>query len=385
MKPSKEELRNLLKSNSNEETSKKLNVSIRTIQRWRDSYGLSHEIVHIGDHKLTEHQAELLTAWMLGDGSIEYIKNKTQKTRFILKQKSERREYVKFAFNELLPYSSKFSDDNPRNGPVRINGKAVHNNCGPTLYSSFTYTRCCSIFNELRKAWYTEPYNKFSQKIVPDFKMNWKIFSYWFADDGNNSAARRSVILCTNCFLKNDVEKLITIIKRDLNIDSHMLNTRSGPIIVIGAEFYDFVVEQLRSNLKHLECLNSKIYANYVHNYLDYTSSLSNEVIEQLWEDKKNLISVPELCKKYKLSKATLFRIVKKKSLENNEPYPGEFKFTKNDIEYIIKEWNDGAMQKEIAIKYGVSQRLISQIVTKKIYKNYSENVFVRKSKWSNT
>ena len=52
-KPSREELRLLLLSNTNESAAQFLKVGTRTVQRWRDQYGLNQQEVVLNGHTPT--------------------------------------------------------------------------------------------------------------------------------------------------------------------------------------------------------------------------------------------------------------------------------------------------------------------------------------------
>lgn len=374
-KPSKEELRQLLQVGTNEFAAKQLGCHGRTIQRWRDEYGLNQEIVSIGDYQPTSEQMDLLNGWMLGDGSIRYLVE-NRKTLFCFVQKTERKEYVQFVYDSLLPYSSNVKDGEPRNGPKIINGQIIQGE-GPLCYSTRMQTIVSNLFVDLRKKWYLNPYEKRSQKIIPEIKLNWKTFSYWFADDGNNSPARKSVSFATQSFSKNDVEKLIFFIKRDLNLNAWSLNSKTGPIIMTGAKDYHQIVEKLNDNLGHLKCLSSKLNSQYIHDYLKYKSGFDTETVNQIWNLYLGGMSNDNITKQFNISPATLFRIIKKKSLETKTDitHQGEnsssSKLNNEKVKQIIEKWNQGNLtQNEIAKEFSVTQTNVSMIILRKTWKH---------------
>ena len=100
---------------------------------------------------------------------------------------------------------------------------------------------------------------------------------------------------------------------------------------------------------------------------------LSEESLSQLWIDKVNLMKPTELCKKYNISRATLFRELKKKG-----NLPPSRKLTTEDIMNIIAMWNNGKSQSEIARRYEVTQGLISMIVKRKVHQHITNNTYIK-------
>lgn len=378
LKPTKDELANLLKTQTNDEAAITLGVGRRTIQRWRDSYGLSQETVHTGGvSTLTKHQKDLITGWMLGDGSVRW-KPKGQKNMFSFKQMQKRREYVQFVFETLKPFArGKVKDSQPKKGPIQTNGKITQNVSETMVVESNMYTCSSNVFVEMRKQWYEKPYVKKSQKIVPDLNLNWKIFSYWFADDGNNNGTKRTISLATQSFTEGDVDRLIFWLDRDLGVKATRKNY-GGPIIVIGSAYYDLVIGKLRQHLAHLKCLESKLQEAKPHDYKTYESSLTDLQIEQIWSDRLALVPVSELCDKYKISKATLYRVLKKKSLVDDHAFPKGRKLTHNQIEQIVEDWNNGLSQSKIAEKHEVAQTMISFIIRRKSHQEITDKMWIR-------
>lgn len=100
---------------------------------------------------------------------------------------------------------------------------------------------------------------------------------------------------------------------------------------------------------------------------------LSEESVNQLWIDKTNLMKPTELCQKYNISRATLFRELKKKG-----NLPPSRKLTTEDIMNIISLWNNNKSQSEIAKKYDVTQSLISMIVKRKVHQHITNNTYIK-------
>ena len=84
-------------------------------------------------------------------------------------------------------------------------------------------------FKELRQKWYPD-----GKKIVPkDLILNKIVLSFWYQDDGcffkrydGDQIYHNGFRLYTNNFQENDVSFLIEILKRDMNINSKMINKK---------------------------------------------------------------------------------------------------------------------------------------------------------------
>lgn len=379
-KPTREDLAKLLKNHTNLEAARKLGVSGKTVQRWRNEYGLSHEEVQTNGVELNEIQKDLLIAWMLGDGCVRWSP-KSQKNCFSFKQMIERKEYVQFVYDSLLPFSSSIRDSKPAKPRKRCKktGKIVSCDEGKCCLNTMIVTHRSNIFKEMRHQWYADPYLRKSQKIVPDLKLNWRILAYWFADDGNNNAYKKTINLATNSFREEDVDKLICWMKRDLGLEVYR---QKGPTIVFKYTDYDFIITKLKEHLGHLKCLESKLEPRKSEEYYyrRYNSSLSPEIVNLIWQDKNSLMRDTNICKKYGISKIKLYRIMKRKSLEINQQIPLNKKITNEQILQIIEMWNAGEKQAAIAKQFNIQQTLVSQIVRRKVHKEITKSLTIRNS-----
>lgn len=105
---------------------------------------------------------------------------------------------------------------------------------------------------------------------------------------------------------------------------------------------------------------------------------LDPKAINDLWNDKKSSMNTKDLCEKYDISRATLFRVLKKKSDESGESIPKSKKLTDESIKAVVKLWNEGKSQKEIADNFSITQSLVSQIVNRKIHSNITKEMEIR-------
>ncbi len=107
-------------------------------------------------------------------------------------------------------------------------------------------------------------------------------------------------------------------------------------------------------------------------------SKVSEDVIDQIWNKKSALVPISELCSEYKISKATLFRLLKKRSKQTQLPFPSGRTLTDDGVLQIVAEWNSGLSQTDIAKHYNVSQSMISQIIHRKTRTEVTKNVWIR-------
>lgn len=325
---------------------------------------------------LSKLQQELINGWMLGDGCIAFTKE-SQNNSFRFMQCERKKSYVEFVFDSLKPFSSSMSAyDSYARRRCKITRKVIRDHSRKLSCVAMMTSRAPE-FKELRKQWYTLPFQKGARKQIPDLLLTWNTFAYWFADDGCNNPARRTVSLATNGFSDDDVDKLIGFLKRDLDLDGHR---RTGPTIVFGATQYDFIMEQLRSKLSHLDCLSSKLRSPEPSEFYEvkYRYPISNGDVESLWDDKIDLVKNEELCEKYGVRPRQLSRILRRRSLETDQAVPLARKLSPAQIKDIIADWNDGLAQKDIAEKFEVEQTMVSAIIKRKNHKEITDGMYIR-------
>lgn len=377
-KPEREELRLLLLEGTNLSVAEKLKVHPRTIQRWRNIYKLDHKTVVLNGHIMSEFQTDIIIGTLLGDASIPCQKNSCL-NRYCFGQKSDRIEYVQFILEALKPYSKKIYHQEVL-GPSKINGEIIQNS-GKLCKCDRFYTIFCEEFMNMRKEWYLEPYKKKSLKIIPNIQLNWNRFFFWFADDGNNNVAKKTITLSTNCFIEEDVKKLINIIERDLSIKGNIRNWGTGFLITFGASEYQKIMNNLQikaNDFKLEKTLESKLNTYYAYDYKKYISSKSTKEELEIYKKRKNNIKINEILKFHKISHATMYRIIKKYSEQNSTIYPSGYKLTEENILEIISLWNKGLSQSKIANQFKIAQTMVSQIVRRKSRQSITEKLWIR-------
>ena len=377
-KPSREELRLLLLSHTNESAAQFLKVGTRTVQRWRDQYGLNQQEVILNGHTPTSLQNDIVIGTMLGDASIPWNK-KGRQNKYVFTQKADRKNYVQFIYEQLKPYTINYRESTCL-GPIRKNGTIIQN-AGKPCFSCGAYTLCCEHFTNLRHQWYKNPYQKKSLKIIPNIELNWTRFFFWFCDDGNNNVQKRTITLATNCFIESDVDKLISLAKQDLALSGNRRDWGTGPLIIFGTKDYDQIMNQLQKQAKQFnleKTFMSKLNNNYEHDYKKYKSGKSLEDEKRICELRAANVSIEEISEEFGLSRSTIYRIVKKHREIENKEYPSGRKLTENQIIEIVNDWNKGISQVKIADKFSVTQTMISQIVRRKTRCNITKNLWIR-------
>ena len=260
----KTELTEFLQDHNRQEAADHFGVHLGTIKRAIKRFGIKYK-KKSGGHPLyrdnplakeltlTKEQSDIMTGCLLGDGFV------LPSNIFRIKQESSRREYIDFLYEKFLPFSTPVREDKARK-PTRINGEVSHKIedwCGEYCCSTSFSTRTHSVFSELRDKWY--PHNI---KIIPNIKLNALVCAHWFVQDGQNRQHKREIILNTNSFIKDHVEFLIEILKRDIGIKSHLrLKDNKYFVIVMGNQFGDqgyFQFLELVSRYNEWECFRYK-------------------------------------------------------------------------------------------------------------------------------
>lgn len=199
-------------------------VSYQTIYRWLDKFNIP--IRDIGFAKCIQSRNKLvpsndllnvITGGLLGDGHI------ASKRRFsgVYQHVSKFRTYIehlKKKFEKSGLDTSKIIKD--------INGSG-------TRYR--LRTKSYSFLMRLREKWYRN-----REKIIPpSISLNPTTMLYWFMDDGQ-CRGNQSIILHTQGFTPNDVDKLIKRLKDNMGINCWRNNHSKGhiwPYIYIPVSF----------------------------------------------------------------------------------------------------------------------------------------------------
>ena len=260
-RPNRDELVSLRCQLTVQQIAAKLSVAKTTVEKWLTKYGIKYHEAHYGyvlPDKLTFFQTDIITGNLLGDGSIPYSKgNRNFSFQFV--QKAENEEYVRFIHKTMLPFSRKMEFSKDRK-PTIVDGKIVHlETTEDWCYSAKFKTATRPVFTRLREKWYVTLYEKGAKKIIPsDLKLNWRIVSIWFCDDGNNWIPNKSLTFYTDCFSKDEVEFLIYRFKEDLGISALRLTHNDKPIIKIDSGHYFRFLDKVRRYIPW-DCMKYKV------------------------------------------------------------------------------------------------------------------------------
>lgn len=196
--------------------------------------------------ELTDIQINLITGSLLGDGSFTKQYGSAN-VLFCKTQCVEHRDYLLW-HQTILAGLSKVVEVFSRNIKTE-NGKVLRT--GEKTPQCRIYTKSDLLFTQLEKKWYLRNendryiYNKLGHRIktVPmDLKINPMILAVWHCDDGCNIPTNRTVSFSTQSFVKNEVEFLIYLLYKDLNLKSYVCNSKENYLVNISAKSYlDFI------------------------------------------------------------------------------------------------------------------------------------------------
>lgn len=175
-------------------------------------------------------------------------------------------------------------------------------------WSRVLYTTVCNELREERVRWYPDGI----KRIPPDLQLTPRVVALWFAGDGTYDS-RGSLFFCTNGFLRQEVELLAE------GLTALGIRARCAPCPSRTSEFKVSITEH------------------------DAAQKLKELMSEHL----------PQCCE-YKLQH------VRKRHTWG--------KFTWAQVQEIRQLYAEGAYQKDLALRFGVSQAAISQIVLGSVY-----------------
>ncbi len=154
---------------------------------------------------MTQRQKDIVIGNILGDGGV-YIHRGSSKAYYNIKQAEKYSEYINWLFSEL-------KDLCPSGIKSRKDNKQVYFYTSPNeeltfLQAKFYHERIKKIPDDI-KSILTSPLS----------------LAVWFMDDGTLDYRPKdhcAFHLCTNCFTKEDTQKLIDTLKENFGIDSSL-------------------------------------------------------------------------------------------------------------------------------------------------------------------
>lgn len=303
IKPTREDLENIMYGKTITEGATLFGVSKNTIGKWIKSYNLSHRMIQFKGYpqNLTVRQWQIINGNLLGDGSIHKM------GWFSFGQKHTRKEYVQFIHDELLPFSRNLYYKKTKR-PKRVDGKISHDHWdGTWLYSCRFQTITWQIFKGLRNKWYPD-----GIKIVPkDITITPLTCAMWFADDGSNNPKKKSLTIATNSFTKTEVLYLVDLLK-ELNIKSTAQANNDKHIIAISCRSYFDFVDMIKPHLP-LKCLQYKTDTTGASKIRQHwgAGKLSKPIADEIRElYASDLYTQIDLAEKYNVTQVTIGRII---------------------------------------------------------------------------
>ena len=179
--------------------------------------------------KLNREQREILVGVLLGDAHLE-TQNNGSTYRLKIEQSIKHKSYVEHLyeiFNEWV------------NTPPKIRMRTGENGSLHKMIGFQTYSH--GAFRFYAHQFYT---NK--QKRIPPFIERWltpKVLAYWYMDDGSCKwRLSKAVILNTQCYRREEVQKLRLILKKKFDLESKERKQKEGyQICISGCSLEKFV------------------------------------------------------------------------------------------------------------------------------------------------
>lgn len=176
--------------------------------------------------KLSAEQKEILIGILLGDATLQ-SQNKGRTYRLMIEHSIKQRAYLEHLYHifgewVLTPPSLKTV--------VRFDGK--------------TYTTL--VFSTLSTSslrFYAHQFYKNNHKVVPRLIKRWltpKALAYWFMDDGSiKSKESKGVIINTQGYLKEEVVKLVEVLRKRFDLQAKLRRQKEGYQIYISGKSYE--------------------------------------------------------------------------------------------------------------------------------------------------
>ena len=155
--------------------------------------------------ELTEKQQAIIIGSLLGDGGV-YFANNSPRAYYMVKQSLRYSEYVEWLFRNLknlCPSEIKQRKDNGQ---------------------KYFYTSPSENFTALQKLFYQNRVKRVPENIRKILTSSLSL-AVWFMDDGTLDYRFKdhcAFHLCTNCFTKEDTQRLIETLKKNFGIESSM-------------------------------------------------------------------------------------------------------------------------------------------------------------------
>lgn len=200
--------------------------------------------------ELTEKQQAIIIGSILGDGGV-YFNTNSSRAYYMVKQSLRYTEYVKWLFSQLenlCPSGIKERKDNGQ---------------------KYFYTSSNEYLNIFQELFYLDKIKRVPENI-DEILISPLSLAVWFMDDGTLDFRPKdhcAFHLCTNCFSKEDTQRLIEALKKNFGIESSLHYTlcrgKRYTRIYIGSKGRDKFIEFISPYI--LSCFKYKLpkYRNY--------------------------------------------------------------------------------------------------------------------------
>jgi hypothetical protein len=184
---------------------------------------------------LTDEQKEVLIGLMLGDGCLE-TQNKGHTYRLKIEQSLAHQAYVQHLYH--LFHEWVLSEPKVKQ---KVSGNHTSQNIAFQTVSHEAFR------------FFAHQFYKDGKKQVPKLIHRWltpKAIAYWFMDDGSiKSKESKAVIFNTQCFTRNEVERLINVLQNIYDLQAKERKQKEGYQIYISGKSYEVFAEMITSYL----------------------------------------------------------------------------------------------------------------------------------------
>jgi hypothetical protein len=289
--PDCEEFEKIYNERSNEGAAQYFDVSRATIDRWREMLGTSRKANRwkdYNDETFTDRQKSIVLGSLLGDGGLIKVSS-TSHSRFTETHGEEQQEYLRWKYEELLPFSSSF---NQRVGAGKIrmpDGKVIEDFTKESIGYALN-TMSHPIFTDLEKQWYAR--DAFGNYILddkgwrikivpPELELDELMVAIWYFDDGSHNRTTGSgAVFNTQGFTCDECQLLCDKLS-DMGFVSYLSTNRGMPIIRLIAKSYLPFIQMVSKYLPH-ECLRHKVdISNYNFDKIE-VSRIPKQVAEKI-------------------------------------------------------------------------------------------------------
>ena len=171
--------------------------------------------------KLTQTQRETLVGLLLGDAHLE-TQNDGRTYRVKCEYSIEHADYSHHLYNIFREWI--FT-------PPQLKHDATHNNIWFQTVSHSAFRYFAHQFYEKKQ--------KCVPKLIHRF-LTARSLAYWFMDDGSiKSRESKGVLLNTQCFIQNDVQRLVKCLEKRFELEASPRKQKDGVQIYISGKSYE--------------------------------------------------------------------------------------------------------------------------------------------------